>query len=88
MMGPNKKSLERLAQDNPHINFLGECTPAQLRSLYCHAAALVIPSIWHETFGNVAIEAMRQRLPIIVQAFHECARQTTGKELTLHTKER
>jgi glycosyltransferase involved in cell wall biosynthesis len=64
--GPYRKQLERLAQDNPRIHFLGECTPARLKSLYRHAAALVVPSIWHETFGNVAIEAMRQRLPIIV----------------------
>ncbi|HMT80001.1 MAG TPA: glycosyltransferase family 4 protein [Azonexus sp.] len=48
-----------------NINALGARSHDEVRALMCHAIALVMPSIWYETFGMVAIEAFAAGLPVI-----------------------
>ena len=49
----------------PNINALGARSRDEVRAQMCHAIALVMPSIWYETFGMVAIEAFAASLPVI-----------------------
>jgi len=48
-----------------NIYFLGQLTRSQLEEFYNNARFLVIPSLWFETFGLVAAEAMAYGLPVI-----------------------
>ncbi len=48
-----------------NISALGARSHDEVRALMCHAIALVMPSIWYETFGMVAIEAFAAGLPVI-----------------------
>lgn len=59
--------LKRLAAGCDRIHFLGRLTPAQLRSAYARAIALIVPSITCETFAQVIIEAYAARTPVIVR---------------------
>ncbi len=49
----------------PNINALGALSRDEVRLRMCSAIALVVPSIWYETFGMVAIEAFAAGLPVI-----------------------
>lgn len=49
----------------PNINALGALSRDEVRLRMCGAIALVMPSIWYETFGMVAIEAFAAGLPVI-----------------------
>ncbi len=64
--GPQEASLRELAKDCPNVTFLGFVPSRQLWSLMREAAVVVVPSIWYEPFGLVAIEAMAQATPVIV----------------------
>lgn len=57
--------LRRQAKGLPHVRFIGRVSPAELRTLYRDAIALLVPSIVYETFGFVALEALGQRTPVI-----------------------
>jgi glycosyltransferase involved in cell wall biosynthesis len=48
------------------IQFLGALKRAQLSDFYARARFVVVPSVWHETFGLVAAEAMAHGRPVIV----------------------
>ena len=37
----------------------------ELRRLYRHAVALIVPSLCFETFGQIIIEAFQQRTPVV-----------------------
>ncbi len=50
------------------INFTGWKNGAEKEDLLCGAKALVLPSIWNETFGLVVTEAMSRGIPCIVPA--------------------
>jgi glycosyltransferase involved in cell wall biosynthesis len=66
--GPYRESLHRLAGGDPYIHFLGARSRQELGAFYRHAAALVIPTLSHEVFGLVALEAMAHGIPLIVNA--------------------
>jgi glycosyltransferase involved in cell wall biosynthesis len=48
-----------------NIKFVGWLTQLQLVDFYRNARFTVVPSIWYETFGLVAIEAMSYGLPVV-----------------------
>lgn len=54
-----------LLSSAPNINALGALSRDEVRLRMCGAIALVMPSIWYETFGMVAIEAFAAGLPVI-----------------------
>ncbi|MSQ24354.1 MAG: glycosyltransferase family 1 protein [Chloroflexi bacterium] len=47
------------------VSFLGEVSPEELRTLYCAAEVLVLPSLY-EGFGLPAVEAMACGTPVVV----------------------
>ncbi len=65
--GEHGEALRRLADGASNIHFLGRVPWAQLRRLYTHAVALIVPSSGYETFGIILIEAFRQGTPVIAR---------------------
>ena len=63
--GDYADELKQLAAASKRIHFLGRLTPAELRTVYARAVALLVPSITVETFGQVIIEAFAARTPVI-----------------------
>jgi glycosyltransferase involved in cell wall biosynthesis len=47
------------------INFLGQLSTSKVNEYMQKAVALIIPSIWYETFGMVIIESFSNGLPVI-----------------------
>lgn len=64
--GPMRGELERLADRYPNVFLLGMLDQSRLRSLMRGAVAVVVPSLFFETFGYVALEAMAAATPVIV----------------------
>lgn len=64
--GPQEEAFKRMARGAKNITFLGFVPGKQLWGMMREAAAVVVPSIWYEPFGLVAVEAMAQSTPVIV----------------------
>jgi glycosyltransferase involved in cell wall biosynthesis len=75
--GPFEPELRRLAAGLPNVRFEGLLGGADLARLFHSARAVVVPSLFPETFGLVALEAFAVRTPTIVHraggALHEVA---------------
>ncbi len=67
--GPETEELKAKAADIPHIRFVGWQDREQLDELYRHALAVVVPTLGHESFGLVAVEAFARGTPAIVRGF-------------------
>lgn len=65
-VGPDETRLKALAGHDPRIAFLGFVPGDELWRLMGEASAVVVPSVWPEVYGLVALEAMCQGTPIIV----------------------
>jgi glycosyltransferase involved in cell wall biosynthesis len=79
--GVLERELRARAQALPHVRFLGRVHPDELRRLYRDAVAVLIPSLAYETFGMIALEAFRQRTPVIARdlgAVGELVRESGG----------
>lgn len=61
--GPERESLQRLGAD-ADVRFVGHVGDAELRRLRAGAAVALMPSLWGETFGMAAAEAMAAELPV------------------------
>ncbi|MGE5645917.1 MAG: glycosyltransferase [Acidobacteriota bacterium] len=59
--GPEYRELRRLAR--PNIEFCGRVPAAELRELYAHSRALLMPG--EEDFGIVPVEAMASGKPVV-----------------------
>jgi glycosyltransferase involved in cell wall biosynthesis len=59
--GPEYRALRRLAR--PNIEFCGKVPAAELRDLYAHARAFLMPG--EEDFGITAVEALASGKPVI-----------------------
>jgi len=64
--GNYEAELKTLAAGMNNVHFLGSLQQAQLRALYRHAIAVLVPSICYEVFGIIILEAYMQRTPVIV----------------------
>lgn len=64
--GNYEAELKSQAAGIANIVFLGAQPQAQLRALYRHAIAVLVPSICYEVFGIIILEAYMQRTPVIV----------------------
>lgn len=64
--GPEKEKCEKFADKN-NINaiFVGEVNPKNVPSYYSIADIVVFPSLWHEPFGRISLEAMAAGKPVI-----------------------
>lgn len=54
--------LRALAGDTPRIRFVGYQSP---ENFYRHIDVAVVPSVWNEPFGLVAVEACSHSVPVI-----------------------
>ncbi|MBC1220728.1 glycosyltransferase family 4 protein [Nostoc sp. UCD121] len=61
--GPNEQNLKALAQNHPHIHFLGKID--DVPEFLSRCDAVVIPSRW-EPWGNVCLEARAAARPVLV----------------------
>lgn len=64
--GPYEAELRRRAEHLPNVHFLGLCGRKSLLDLFHNARAVVVPSLFPETFGYVVLEAFAVRTPVIV----------------------
>lgn len=65
-VGPEEARLRAMTAQDTRVTFLGFVPGDKLSRLMGEATAVVVPSIWHEPYGLVALEAMCQGTPIIV----------------------
>jgi glycosyltransferase involved in cell wall biosynthesis len=63
--GSELTRLKLRAAGNPRIHFLGHVAQPNLSALYFHARACIVPSLFEEPFGLIAIEALAHRTPVI-----------------------
>lgn len=64
--GPYENKLLQLARDKPNVQFLGHLDFDELSLLYQNARALIVPSLFYETFGYIVLEAFSVKTPVIV----------------------
>jgi glycosyltransferase involved in cell wall biosynthesis len=64
--GPYERELRRLAEDVPNVSFEGLLGSRDLARLFHGARAVVVPSLFPETFGYVVLEAFAVRTPVVV----------------------
>ncbi|HTJ57475.1 MAG TPA: glycosyltransferase family 4 protein [Devosiaceae bacterium] len=63
--GPDERRLLELAAGDPSISFEQPVAPTELLSIFARARAVVVPSVWAEPFGRVALEAMSVGTPVL-----------------------
>ncbi len=64
--GPYESKLRALAADLPNVHFEGILGRSALARLFHAARAVVVPSLFPETFGYVVLEAFAVRTPVVV----------------------
>lgn len=64
--GPRERSLRRAAAGLEHVRFTGWLPAADLDVLYREALAVIVPTLGHEAFGLVAVEAFARGTPAVV----------------------
>jgi glycosyltransferase involved in cell wall biosynthesis len=64
--GPYESRLRALARDLPNVRFEGLLDGTALARLFHGARAVVVPSLFPETFGYVVLEAFAVRTPVVV----------------------
>lgn len=73
--GPYEARLRMLAEGLPNVHFEGLLSGERLARLFHGARAVVVPSLFPETFGYVVLEAFAVRTPVVVHqgggALHE-----------------
>jgi glycosyltransferase involved in cell wall biosynthesis len=80
--GPYETTLRRLAQPLPNVIFAGLLSGSGLADLFARARAVVVPSLFPETFGYVVAEAFSMATPVVAHrgggAIVETAVETGG----------
>jgi glycosyltransferase involved in cell wall biosynthesis len=82
--GSYRADLEALSSNVASVKFLGHLHEQELRSYYCHALAVIVPSLCFESFPLVPIEAFRESTPVIARRlgpFPDVIEQSHGGEL-------
>jgi glycosyltransferase involved in cell wall biosynthesis len=64
--GPFEEHLKSQARGMDNVHFLGQIGFDDLAELFKRAMAVVVPSLFYETFGYVAVEAFSMGTPAIV----------------------
>lgn len=65
-VGPEDQRLKAMVPKGMNVEFLGFVPGNELWRLMRRARVVVVPSVWYEPFGLVALEAMCQGTPVIV----------------------
>jgi len=66
-MGPAERLLRRLARGLPNVRFEGLLDHDRIRSLFRSARVVIVPSLFPETSGMVAAEAMSLGTPVLAR---------------------
>ncbi len=74
---------EAILAANPDAEITGWVTPAEVETWLTQARALVLPSLWYETFGLVAYEGIAKGVPCIVGGWNAAAEAVTDGETGL-----
>ncbi|HEU5115334.1 MAG TPA: glycosyltransferase family 4 protein, partial [Isosphaeraceae bacterium] len=74
--GPYEARLRKLARDLPNVHFVGLMGGEALARLFQGARAVVVPSLFPETFGYVVLEAFAVRTPVVVHNGGGAIRET------------
>jgi glycosyltransferase involved in cell wall biosynthesis len=64
--GPYEPELRAMAANLPNVRFEGLLGGQELAALFHHARAVVVPSLFPETFGYVVLEAFAMGTPVVV----------------------
>ena len=64
--GPYEAHLRKLAEGLPNVSFEGLMSGDSLAKLFHGARAVVVPSLFPETFGYVVLEAFAVHTPVVV----------------------
>jgi glycosyltransferase involved in cell wall biosynthesis len=67
--GTEEKRLRRAAAGVPNVRFLGWLPAERLGPLYRGARALVLPTLGHESFPLVVLEAFARGVPVAARRF-------------------
>jgi glycosyltransferase involved in cell wall biosynthesis len=63
--GPLEAEVGRFAARHPQVKFLGRVTRPECLEAFRGCRAVLVPSIWEETFGLVVVEAMMLGRPAV-----------------------
>lgn len=63
--GPLASQVEAAAASDPRIQWLGRLATANVHAVIADALALVMPSLWYETFGRTIAEAYAAGTPVV-----------------------
>lgn len=74
--GPYESTLRALAKGLPNVRFEGLLSGQDLARLFQGARAVVVPSLFPETFGYVVLEAFAVRTPVVVHNEGGALRET------------
>jgi glycosyltransferase involved in cell wall biosynthesis len=74
--GPYEAELRAMAEDLSNVQFDGLLGGGGLARLFRGARAVVVPSLFPETFGYVVLEAFAVRTPVIVHEGGGAIRET------------
>jgi len=66
--GEERERAERLAAADGRVVVLGQVERRDLSNVMASSTCVIVPSVWDEPFGRVAIEAMAVGRPVIVTA--------------------
>lgn len=64
--GPEESRLKAMSGNDDRVTFLGFVPGERLWGVMREAVVVVVPSVWAEVYGLVALEAMCQGTPVIV----------------------
>ena len=78
--GPEEERLKQIVVENKldSVELRGFVNPAQHRELWANAKFLIVPSIWHEPFALVVLEALAHGRPLVVSNFGSMPEATFG----------
>ena len=63
--GPLKDNLIKLNKTNKNVHILGQISHENLLRLMSKVKLVLVPSLWPEPFGRVALEAISQGTPVV-----------------------
>jgi len=63
--GPLEEWVRETTKDMPNVEYLGFFPHKKIAELLNETYAVILPSIWYETFGLVVLEAYSARVPVI-----------------------
>lgn len=66
--GMLKGELQSISKTEKNIEVLGQVPHKELLALFAKAEVAIVPSIWPEPFGRVALEALSQKTPVVVSS--------------------